>query len=449
MVRNVARKLTYTSACVFPVILFAFSTGPPIMRTGAVVDGGITCVACHATYKTANADPRGHVSIAAAPFVPGVTQTLSVTIIHPTQMRWGFQIAARLAGDPTKQAGTFSTNSLVRVRCGTGHDAPCLGALEFAEHMNAQFTAVGAGYTYKVDWTPPAATPGDVIFYAAGNAANGDGTFNGDYIYTTSAIVSPAIPCSMPQIPSVTAAVSAATWLPSISPGSLVAIFGSGFQPAGLTRTLYGADIAAGKLPQQLSCVAVEIDGIRAPLDYVSAGQINAQAPSGILTAGSQVRVILNPGTIIPAGSVLLPVGSAAYAPGIFTSDGKHAVAQFAGTAIPVGDPTAVPGAKAAKPGDMITLYATGLGDTQLHLDAGLIATSAASVVTPPAASIGGTVVSPSAIQYAGLVPGMVGGLYQINLTIPLTVPSGDLAVRLQSGGISSPDGVTIRVATQ
>src|ERR1035437_4293366 len=50
----------------------------------------------------------------------------------------------------------------------------------------------------------------------------------------------------------------------------------------------------------------------------------------------------------------------------------KLRVAQFAVAAIPVGQSTAVPGPTAAKPGDMITLYATGLGDTQLHLDAGL-----------------------------------------------------------------------------
>jgi hypothetical protein len=36
------------------------------------------------------------------------------------------------------------------------------------------------------DWTVPAVPPTEVIFYAAGNAANNNGTNSGDYIYTTS-----------------------------------------------------------------------------------------------------------------------------------------------------------------------------------------------------------------------------------------------------------------------
>jgi uncharacterized protein (TIGR03437 family) len=42
----------------------------------------------------------------------------------------------------------------------------------------------------------------------------------------------------------------------------------------------------------------------------------------------------------------------------------------------------------------------------------------------------------------------MISGLYQINVKVPLAAPAGDLAIRLQLGGVSSADGVTIKVAT-
>ena len=140
-----------TTCFVLPISLIAFSTGPPIRRTGAPIDGGQTCVVCHKTFTTANSDPRGSVRIDVAAYKPGTTQTIRVTINHPEQKRWGFQLTARLASDSSQQAGTFAVNSLVRVRCDSGHDAPCNGSVDSS---NAQFTDAGAGFTYTVDWTP-------------------------------------------------------------------------------------------------------------------------------------------------------------------------------------------------------------------------------------------------------------------------------------------------------
>jgi len=433
MIRNVARRLIFTAASVFPAILYAYSTGPPIDRTGAPVDGGVTCVVCHKTYVTANSDPRGSVRITASPYTPGVKQTLQVTINHPLQQRWGFELIARLASDPTQQAGTFSTNSLVRVRCSTGVDAPCNGALEFAEHNNAQFTAVGAGYTYSVDWTPPATAVGDIVLYAAGNAANGDGTDNGDWIYTTNATVSPNV-CSLPTLPFISAAVSAASFQNTISPGSIISIFGSGFQPLGLTRGLYPSDVAAGTFPTRLSCVEVQIDHQLAPMTFVGPNQINVQVPDGASTTGAQVQVIVNPGIPIPVYSAPIVALSAVYSPALFTLDGKHAVAQASG-----GAPS---------PGGMATLYATGLGDTNPHVDAGVLVASATPCVNLPVITIGGITVTPSDIQYVGLTPGTISGLYQINVKVPAAAQTGDLPITLQLGGISSPNGVSVSVAT-
>lgn len=441
-------KLLLFLGAAWPALLPGFSTGPPIFRAGIPADGGLTCVVCHKTFVTADSDPRGRITITAAPYVPGVKQTISINIIHPDQKRWGFQMSARLASDPSKQAGTFTAGQFTRVRCApAGADAPCNGATEFVEHGSAQVTDVGAGFTYTVDWTPPANATEDVIFYAAGNAANGDGTLNGDRIYTTNAVVSPAI-CNMSTLPVISSALSAASYGGTISPGSFVALFGSGFQPSGQSRSIYPGDLATGGVfPSKLSCVAVEIDGRRAPIAYVNDKQINLQVPSSTSSSNPVVRVIVNPGASNPIVSPPLNAVGNAYSPALFTLDGTHAVAQFSGTANLVSDPSVIASGKPANPGDLVTLYATGLGDTSPHVDAGLVAPGVARVVTTPAITIGGVALAPADIQYIGLVPTAISALYQLNLRLPATTPGGNPAVKLTVGGVSSPDGVTIRVA--
>ena len=47
---------------------------------------------------------------------------------------------------------------------------------------------------FDFTWVAPSSSVGEVIMHAAGNAADGDLTPEGDYIYTTSATVPPATP---------------------------------------------------------------------------------------------------------------------------------------------------------------------------------------------------------------------------------------------------------------
>jgi hypothetical protein len=79
-----------------------------------------------------NDDPGGSVVIRAN--APGVKQIIEVQVSHPTAIRFGFQLIARLASDETQQAGTLMVDDNIRVRCAPAGDAPCNDALEFAEH---------------------------------------------------------------------------------------------------------------------------------------------------------------------------------------------------------------------------------------------------------------------------------------------------------------------------
>lgn len=441
------RKIAYSVLAGVPVLLFAFSSGPPIMRTGAPVDGGMNCSVCHSTFAPANSDPKGSVTIDAGEYTPGATQTIKVTVMHPAAMRWGFQITARPVSDQTKQAGTFAPNDVVRVRCASSpaHDAPCNGALEFPEHKDAPFTAVGAGFTFQVDWTPPGGDVGDIIFYAAGNAANGDGNLTGDRIYTTSKTISSA-KCALTGKPTISGVLNGASFQPTMASNTMATIFGQNFAAAGSSRIAGSGDISNQSFPKQLACVAVEIDGKRVPLSFVRPDQINVQAPTTTSLGPVSVKVILNPDLDNQSASDAASVQLTATAPAFFTLNGKSVAAQFANTANLVADPSVVPGGKPAKSGDIVTLYLTGCGPTDPALQSGDVATAIARTTGTPTVIVGATTLAPADVIYAGLSPGSISGLYQANIRVPAGTPDGDIPISLTIGGLKTQDGATIPV---
>ena len=439
------RKLILSLMGAVPVALFAFSTGPPVMRTGAAIDGGTNCTACHSTFAPANSDPRGSVTIAGAGYTPGMPQTVTVSVKHPDQQRWGFQLIARLASDQTKQAGTFTVDDIVRVRCVTG-DAPCNGGLEFAEHKSAPRTNVGDGFTFNVTWTPPATDVGNVILYAAGNAANGDGTPNGDRIYTTVATLTPNRPCTLTQKPAVSGVLNGASFQSSIGPGAIISIFGSGFQSGSAGLGVTAADFVNNGYPRQLSCVAVEVNGTRVPLTYVSARQINAQAPANLPPGPAQVRVVANPDLPNQVASDPATATTQSFSPACFTYGSGAVAATVVNSATPIADPTVVSSGVSAKPGDIVTIWATGLGPTTPVVPEGAVASDPTPVASVLALTIGGITVPPADILYAGLSPRSISGLYQINARLPAALPDGPASVALQVGGTSAQGGLTLPV---
>jgi hypothetical protein len=56
-------------------------------------------------------------------------------------------------------------------------------------HQQNGGASVGS-HTFSFNWTAPTTNVGDVTFYAAGNASNNNGSASGDFIYTTSQVVS-------------------------------------------------------------------------------------------------------------------------------------------------------------------------------------------------------------------------------------------------------------------
>ena len=88
--------------------------------------------------------------------------------------------------------------------------------------------------------------------------------------------------------------------------------------------------------------------------------------------------------------------------------------------------------------GDTLVIYLTGMGTISPAVNAGLAAPmSPLSWVTDaPTLTLGG---SPLTLLYAGLVPGYISGLYQINATVPSGVTQGlSIPLVIHQGGGST-----------
>ncbi len=223
-----------------------------------------------------------------------------------------------------------------------------------------------------------------------------------------------------------------------VAPGSIVAIFGTQ-----LASQLALADSVP--LATSLAGVSVTFNNVKAPLQFVSSGQINAQVPLEVNPSGTANVVVNNNGTV----SAVAAIPVAQLAPGVFQFN-NHAIAvnvtdpnsqRYATISAPSGSIqglTTLP----AQVGDTLFLYATGLGPVTPAVPTGAAATGATSTNTPPTVLVGGV---PAKVTFSGLAPGYPG-VYQVNFVIP-SVPSGSaVSLQIQMGGITSPSTTNIAV---
>lgn len=165
-------------------VVYAKVTGPEPGYTNAPNDIG-NCVFCHDTFHTENFGP-GSISITGEPiggvYEPDKSYTLTVTVEQNQKDRrqFGFQLTA--LDTSNHRAGTLaSLNSDTQMLSQTG-----FGGRQYIEHtQQGTFPNASRSRVWQVRWTAPDTDIGTVTFYMAGNAANGDGTNQNDYIYTS------------------------------------------------------------------------------------------------------------------------------------------------------------------------------------------------------------------------------------------------------------------------
>jgi uncharacterized protein (TIGR03437 family) len=251
------------------------------------------------------------------------------------------------------------------------------------------------------------------------------------------------------NVPTIFGVFNAASYATAtVSPGELVTMFGSNIGPP-IPATM---SIIAGYVSTNLSNVTVTIDGQNAPILYVSSSQVTVQVPYES-TLGAGKAVVVSNGTNPPAATT---VAIAAEAPGIFTADGSGVgEAAAINTGATSGLVTLNSSTNPAKIGDTVSLYLTGEGNYNPVPLSGFtntgyvipLALSPLPQMSPlPTVKIGGIDAS-AGISYAGVVPGSIIGVLQINVVVPLGSATGaTVPVVVTIGGISAQANVTLNI---
>jgi uncharacterized protein (TIGR03437 family) len=226
----------------------------------------------------------------------------------------------------------------------------------------------------------------------------------------------------------------------SVSTGAITTIYGSNFLDAATSPVLN--TVANGALSTKLGGVCVTFGSTPAPIFGVAPKQITVEVP--VVTPGPvAVQVLRNCGESNEQKSNVLTVSAQASTPEFLylqiNADGKNPVAAIGTDGLYIAPPSVIPGARLAAAGDVLVIYALGLGSTDPAQTVGAPATGIASVAAPTI-TIGGVTVSPADLFYAGVSPQYIG-LYQINLRVPEGVPSGNQPIVIKVGANPSPAG--------
>ena len=224
-----------------------------------------------------------------------------------------------------------------------------------------------------------------------------------------------------PSYPTISSGgvANAASYVTKLSPGMLAAVFGTGFGTATVQAP------AGANWPTSLGGVGVKVNGVAAPVYYVSPGQINFQVPWGTPVTGTvSVAVTLNGGS-----SNAINVAVATAAPGLFVLGSGQAAVENADYSI--NDPS-----NAAKIGSTVLAFLTGSGPVTPAVVSGVPAstTTLTYATSTVFATIGGT---PATVSFAGLAPGFIG-LVQLNIIVPAGLAPGTYPLAVTIDGQTS-----------
>ena len=209
----------------------------------------------------------------------------------------------------------------------------------------------------------------------------------------------------------ISSVVNSYSFQSTVSPGMLLTVLGSNLANAPQSTS-------GSPFPYSAEGVTAAVNGLAAPILYVSPTQLNIQVPYAV-GAGPGVVGINNNGQI--AG---FPIQIAPTAPGIFSD--------ALGNAAPNAS---------AQPGATATIFLTGAGEVSPALKTAF----APSPLIPPASQpkplqpVSVTVGNvPAFVLLEGLATGLIGTA-EVDFIVPPTVPAGVQPVVVTIGGVSSP----------
>ena len=203
---------------------------------------------------------------------------------------------------------------------------------------------------------------------------------------------------------------SSAPFTAGLAPGELLNLYG--------VNLASGIDVASGApFPTTLGNVQVMINDIPAPIYYVYLTVLAVIVPYGVTGSIAKVQVF---NANVPSNAVTAWISKTA--PGVLTQSsnglGYGDAVHLDGALVNAQDPAQI--------GETVSVYLTGLGAVSPPIrdgDPGPTAPLPLAYTTDTiTAYIGGV---QAAVSYAGLAP-QLAGLYQINLTVPAGLTSGD-----------------------
>jgi uncharacterized protein (TIGR03437 family) len=304
------------------------------------------------------------------------------------------------------------------------------GVIVAHDRLNSVFNSNAIGSTYADSFTPPITGPytdsASSFKYAVGAAGTiRVGAGDWPYLGMSVALQAPAFTPSGSVYLNPTGVVNAASFSPftaGIANGEFITLYGTNLAPS----TQVASDVP---YPTRLNGVQVMINGVAAPIYFVTAGQLAVITPAANPYSLAQIQVINNGNA---SNVVTVPVYKTV--PGVYTipSGGVGYAAAVHTNGVIVS-----PAAPAA-PGETVEVFTTGLGTVFPAVPDG--AAPPISPLSPTTntitAAVGGTT---AVVQFAGLAP-TLAGLYQINVTVPNTLGAGDYTLDI-AGSFANPTG--------
>ncbi|HKE21588.1 MAG TPA: SBBP repeat-containing protein [Bryobacteraceae bacterium] len=215
----------------------------------------------------------------------------------------------------------------------------------------------------------------------------------------------------------------------AVVPGGWFYVGGSDFSD--VTRIWGAGDFTdSPALPTDLNGVEVWVNGAPVPVYFISPNQVNAQAPSNV--SGTMTVQVFRLGV----GSNVFSAPVAQIQPSIYyyqVNSRNYAAALFQDYSL-MGDPAIVPGTHKAMPGDIIQLYAAGLGP----------APAGTALTSPiPIAGVGVNIGTAGAQVLAAAL--VAPGQFQVNFTVP-QLPAGEYPITVSAAGKISPANVLFEI---
>ncbi len=275
---------------------------------------------------------------------------------------------------------------------------------------------------------------GSVALDASGNAFLGGGTAG-------AAVRNPLLPNAPVELVRINASVRAAVTVEApqqvtvasvsylsqgVAPGEVIALTGTGLGPAQAA----GPQVTVGQVATSVAGMTVTFDGVPAPLLSVAAGQILCVVPFATGSVNSFTTMQVTSGGVA-SNSILMSAYS--------TKAEVLAVVNQDGTLNSAAHPAAA--------GSVVTIYASGFGQTVPPSVDGQVNVS--GTLQPVQGNILVQIAQTSdlvELLYAGAAPGQVAGIVQINFRVPQMDPGSyqtSAGVGYVEGGSSTGTGAT------